>query len=60
MVAMMIVAISNTPKLPESLAALICAPRPSVVMVCSLRWKYSAMMEAFHAPPDAVTSPVTR
>ena len=44
--------------MPWVLAALIWAPRPVVMRVLSFSWKYSATIEAFQAPPEAVTSPV--
>src|SRR5581483_9507659 len=47
-------------KFPESVARLIVAPRPTVENICPLKWKYSAMMLTFQAPPDAVTRPVIR
>ena len=43
-----------------SVAWLMVAPSPVTENVCPLRWKYSATMLAFQAPPDAVTNPVTR
>ena len=58
MVAMRTVANRRMEKCPVSVAALICAPRPRVCRVLSPMWKYSAMMEAFQAPPEAVIKPV--
>ena len=48
----------RTGKLPVSVAWLMIAPNPIVEKVCPRKWKYSATMLAFHAPPDAVTNPV--
>jgi len=39
---------------------LMTAPRPVMLNVCPRNRKYSATILAFHAPPDAVTNPVTR
>ncbi len=36
------------------------APSPVVLSTWPRKWKYSAMMLAFHAPPEAVTMPVMR
>src|SRR5581483_9587211 len=58
--AMRIVAASSKGKFPASVAWLIVAPSPMVEIVSPFRWKYSATMLAFHAPPAAVTKPVTR
>lgn len=54
------VADSSSRKLPLSVAELITAPSPTVERTLPLKWKYSATMLAFHAPPDAVTNPVIR
>src|SRR6202158_2870938 len=35
-------------------------PTPTVEYVWPLKWKYSATMLAFQAPPEAVSIPVTR
>ena len=51
---------SSSAKLPLSVAELICAPSPKVESTRPLKWKYSAMMLAFQAPPEAVTRPVMR
>src|SRR5215469_17928518 len=59
-VAIINVAASNTWKCPESLAWLIVLPNPGASITLPWKWKYSAMMLAFHAPPDAVTNPVTK
>src|ERR1700735_940540 len=50
----------RTAKFPASVAELISAPSPNADSTCPLRWKYSAIMLAFQAPPEAVTRPVTR
>ena len=47
-------------KRPASVALLICAPNPCAVNVCPFRWKYSATILAFQAPPEAVIRPVVR
>ena len=60
MAAIRIVAPISTRKFPVSVALLITDPRPVTVYVWPLKRKYSAMMLAFQAPPDAVTKPVTR
>src|ERR1700683_2231858 len=52
------VAPARTGKFPPSVARLITAPSPVVGIVWPGKWKYSATMLAFHAPPDAVTKPV--
>ena len=57
---MKMVASSSMEKRPLSVAASICAPRPMVERVCHFTCEYSAMTEAFHAPPEAVTMPVMR
>ena len=54
------VAASNTGKFPESVARLMTAPSPVIENVCPRKRKYSAMMLAFQAPPDAVTKPVIK
>jgi hypothetical protein len=59
-IAITTVAANNRRKLPPSVAWLMIAPNPVVEMVWPRKWKYSARMLAFHAPPDAVTSPVIR
>jgi len=59
-VAITTVAASRSPKLLPSVASLIIAPRPGAEMVLPRKRTYSATMLAFHAPPDAVTSPVMR
>ena len=41
-------------------AILIVDPKPRVMSVSPLKATYSATMLAFHAPPAAVTQPVTR
>jgi len=43
-----------------SAATLICAPRPGALSTVPRNVTYSATMLAFHAPPAAVTQPVTR
>ena len=43
-----------------SAATLICAPRPGALRTVPRNVTYSATMLAFHAPPAAVTQPVTR
>src|SRR5260370_20868677 len=58
--AITIVAASSVGKFPASVARLMTAPNPVVVMVCPWKWKYSATILAFHAPPEAVTKPVIR
>src|SRR5664279_6120101 len=58
--AMTIVAASRAGKFPVSVARLMTAPSPVVVKVCPWKWKYSATILAFHAPPEAVTKPVIR
>ena len=58
--AITIVAASSVGKFPVSVARLITAPNPVVVKVCPWKWKYSATILAFHAPPEAVTKPVIR
>src|ERR1039458_2162027 len=58
--AMTIVAASRAGKFPVSVARLMTAPNPVVVMVCPWKWKYSATILVFHAPPEAVTKPVIR
>ena len=55
-----IVAARSRRKFPLSVAWLITAPSPIVEKVCPRKWKYSATMLAFHAPPEAVTSPVIK
>ena len=57
---MTIVAPSSTGKFPASVARLITAPSPVIEKVLFRNRKYSAMMLAFHAPPEAVTKPVIR
>ena len=57
---MQIVAASRTRKFPVSVAWLITAPSPTVDRVLPRKWKYSATMLAFQAPPDAVMNPVIR
>jgi len=57
---MRMVANSRMGKRPESVAEVISAPRPMVERVWPLRWLYSAMTEAFQAPPEAVIMPVMR
>src|ERR1700733_5129107 len=59
-VAITIVDRRRTAKFPASVAELISAPSPNVESTCPLKWKYSATMLAFQAPPDAVTKPVIR
>jgi len=54
------VAASNTGKFAASVARLITAPSPVSEKVCPRKRKYSAMMLAFQAPPEAVTNPVIR
>ena len=51
---------ASSGKSAPSAAALICAPRPWVSSTWPLKVTYSATMLAFHAPPAAVTQPVTR
>src|ERR1019366_3677044 len=58
--AITMVAASSVGKFPASVAPLMTAPNPVVVMVWPWKWKYSATILAFHAPPDAVTKPVIR
>jgi len=48
--AMTIVAASSAGKFAVSVARLMTAPNPVVVMVCRWKWKYSATILAFHAP----------
>src|SRR3984885_5361361 len=59
-VAITIVDRRRTAKFPASVAELISAPSPKVDSTCPLKWKYSATMLAFQAPPEAVTRPVIR
>src|SRR5437016_7938057 len=47
-------------KSARSAAMLICAPSPLVLSTWPLNVTNSATMLAFHAPPAAVTHPVTR
>ena len=58
--AIKIVAAISTREFPESAALLITEPSPVTVYVWPLKRKYSAMMLAFQAPPDAVTNPVIK
>ena len=60
MTEMRMVASRRMGKRPESVADWMAEPRPMVWRVWPLRWEYSAMTEAFHAPPEAVTMPVMR
>jgi hypothetical protein len=60
MAVMTTVAPNSTAKLPASVARLMIAPRPVTENVWFRKRKYSAMMLAFQAPPDAVTNPVMR
>jgi len=54
------VASNRMEKRPLSVAEVISAPRPMVWRVSPFRWLYSAMTEAFQAPPEAVIMPVMR
>ena len=47
-------------KLALAAATLMSEPRPRVVRTWPLYARYSATILAFHAPPAAVTQPVTR
>ena len=51
---------SGCGKSARSAARLICAPSPFALMISPLKFTYSATILAFHAPPAAVTHPVTR
>ena len=57
---MTIVAPSSIGKSPASVARLMMAPSPVIENVCPRKRKYSAMMLAFQAPPEAVTKPVIK
>ena len=59
-IAMIRVEARSKSKRPASLALLIVLPNPGASTIFPWKWKYSATILAFHAPPDAVTIPVTR
>ena len=51
---------ASSGKSAASAAALMREPRPKVASVWPRKATYSETMEAFQAPPAAVTQPVTR
>jgi len=58
--AMRSVAASSTENWPALAAPAMAAPSPTVLVVLPLNCTNSETMLAFHAPPLAVSSPVTR
>src|SRR3989454_6541804 len=50
---------ANRGKLACAVASLIRLPRPLVVRSTPPAWMYSATIDPFHAPPAAVTHPMT-